>query len=155
MDHGQAARPVLHDGCPGDQAMKIGRGHHQRLQVHVVLHRGRRRHSGSGTRTPRNRDGSSRSRRLLAPGTPGQDHCRGAELPGPCRWRWALHLPEEPILFMKPVNSVIGPGDDHRLPGAVRTGWTTRRSLPWSSRRQCRDVEAGRCAGLSSSATPA
>ncbi len=40
-------------------------------------------------------------------------------------------LPPEPLMFLKPNTSVIGPGDGDPLPAADEATCTTRASWPW------------------------
>ena len=40
-------------------------------------------------------------------------------------------VPKEPLIFIKPSTSVIGPNDAIRLPAAVASRSSTRPSWPW------------------------
>ena len=43
-----------------------------------------------------------------------------------------MALPQEPLIFMKPSTSVIGPGGGHRLSAASRIGWIMKLNWRWS-----------------------
>lgn len=79
--------------------------------------------------------------KLLAPALPGKIIAVGLNYRDHAQ-EMGLKLPEEPILFMKPSTSIIGPGEDIIYPGqSSRVDYEAELAVVIA--KSCRDVSAG------------
>ena len=67
--------------------------------------------------------------RLLAPILPSKVVCIGKNYADHAR-EMGGEPPADPVMFLKPSTSVIGPNAAIKLP-PTRPGWTSRASWPW------------------------